>query len=101
MLEVRDLSAEDRQFAVRLLGVVVTAGGDYQTTRRTLESLGILENGAPTQLTGQETAAQLRTRGVVLATQGDARLRREAIDAFERIEARQPLAPDDQFLIAR
>ncbi|HET6575738.1 MAG TPA: tetratricopeptide repeat protein, partial [Fimbriiglobus sp.] len=38
---------------------------------------------------------------VVLAVQTDPRLRREALDAFERIEARQPLAPDDQFLYAR
>ncbi|HET6576273.1 MAG TPA: tetratricopeptide repeat protein, partial [Fimbriiglobus sp.] len=101
MLAVRDLSAEDRLFAVRLLGVIVSVGGDYQAARKTLESVGILEHGVPTRLTGQETVAQLQTRAVVLAVQTDPRLRREALDAFERIEARQPLAPDDQFLYAR
>jgi predicted Zn-dependent protease len=95
------LAAADRQEAIRYLSVLSTARHDYQTSRKELEALGILDHGLPTRLSGQETIEQLRTRATALAVQPDARLRREAITALETMELRKPLAADDQYLLAR
>jgi tetratricopeptide (TPR) repeat protein len=101
ILQQQQLSPADRQEAIRYLSVLSTARQDYQTSRRELEALGILDHGLPPRLNGQETIEQLRTRATALAIQPDARLRREAIAALETIELRRPLAADDQFLLAR
>ncbi len=101
LLRLKDLSADDRLFAVRMVSLIVTTRQDYQTSRRQLEAIGVLKDGQPVRLSGSETIDQLRTRAVALGVQPDAALRREAIAALEAIELRKPLAADDQFLLAR
>lgn len=101
VLGLQDLPTEDKQFAVRTLSVILTASQDYQTSRRGLEAIGVLERGLPARLSGSESIEQLRARAVALAVQPDPNLRREAIAAMEAVELRQKLTADDQFFLAR
>jgi predicted Zn-dependent protease len=101
VLAMKELELEEKQFAVQILSVIVTTQHDYQTSRRLLEEIGVLERGLSTKLTGLESSEQLRARAVALAVQPDSKLRREAISSLESIELRQPLTIDDQFFLAR
>ena len=101
ILDLRDLPPDDKEFALRLLAVVVSVKGSAEARREVLVRSGVLERGLPTTPTGAETLEQLRTRATVFAVQPDAALRRQAIDAFLRMRARGALSPEDELLLAR
>jgi tetratricopeptide (TPR) repeat protein len=101
ILSVRSISDDDREFARKYIAMVLGTSRDADTRREALVRLGVLEGGVPTKLTGQETTDQLRTRALAFALQPDAALRREAIAALEAVDARRPLARQDEELLAR
>lgn len=101
ILEIRDLPAEDRQDALDILARLDPRRRDSRTALQQLEALGVLERGVPTRLTGREKLSDLGTRARLLARAPNAALRRGAVAAFEAIEQRQPLRPEEQYLLAQ
>jgi tetratricopeptide (TPR) repeat protein len=101
ILKIRDLPADDRQDALTILARLRRDPQGYQTARQQLEAIGVLERGVPTRLTGRETLSVLRARAHYLAQAPSAALRREAVATLEEIDKRQPLRPEDKFLLAQ
>lgn len=100
-LGLRDLPVDDKQYALDVLAQLEQGKSDYRTTRQRLEAIGLLERGLPVPLSGRETLAQLRARFQSLAREPDAKLRREAIVTAAAIDLRQPLRPEEQYLVAQ
>lgn len=99
VLKLQGLEAEESEYARRTLAICYAAGGDADSARRGLEVLGLTENGVVRPLTGTETPAQYRTRGVALALLPDLASKRQAVAALEAI--RDKLTPPDLFLLAQ
>ncbi|MFL5343022.1 MAG: tetratricopeptide repeat protein [Gemmataceae bacterium] len=93
---------DDARFASRVMNLILASNRDYQTSRRALEALDLLDpQGFPKPLTGNESIEEIRTRAELFAHQRDLRSKREAIRLFEELGARRALLDDDQFLLAR
>jgi tetratricopeptide (TPR) repeat protein len=99
VIGMQSASAEDKDFARRMIAIALAADRDYETSRKALEAIGLVDNGSLRQATGAETSAQRRTRAVVLALQKDRASKLEAIRLLE--EDASILAPSDQFLIVQ
>ncbi|WP_145244353.1 tetratricopeptide repeat protein [Urbifossiella limnaea] len=99
ILDLQSASAEDKDFARRMLAICLAASPDYETSRRALELLGLLDNGALRAPAAAETPDQRRARAVALALQRDRASKLEAVRTLEEI--RDKLAPSDQFLLAQ
>lgn len=88
---------EDAAWARRTRAKVLIAGGRYPGLREALGLMGLTEDG---RATATATAEDRRVQIAVLAAQPDRRLRREAIRLLEELGQGEPLAADDQFLLA-
>ena len=96
-LGVKDAAAAG--WAKAVLAVVLASHGDYQSSREALALVGLVaEKRDDGPAAGLE---QERARAVVLALQPGRKQIREAIDILERLATRQPLSPEDQFLLVQ
>jgi tetratricopeptide (TPR) repeat protein len=100
------VSEGDVAWARRNLAMVVAAGRDYAKFREALNLVGLTLDAAgkvrgDADPAAQDTPEDLRARARVLATQPRGHFRSKAIALLEELNRRQPLAPDDQFLLAR
>ncbi len=102
VIALQGATAEDKDFARQMIGISLAADSDYATSRQALEKLGLVQGGQLRPLTGNETAAQRRSRIVVLALQRDRASRLEAIRMLEDdLNAGREVIPSDQFLLAQ
>jgi tetratricopeptide (TPR) repeat protein len=94
---VKDAAAA--AWARAVLAVVLASHGDYQSSREALALVGLMDgrrDDGPAAGLEQE-----RARAVVLALQPGRKQTLEAIDILERLAARQPLSPEDRFLLVQ
>lgn len=92
-------SAESKDFARRMLAICLAADRDYETSRKALELLGLVEGGTPRPPAGDEPPAQRRSRALALALQRDRESKLEAIRVLETL--RDDSTPSDRYLLAR
>ncbi|HXG12847.1 MAG TPA: tetratricopeptide repeat protein, partial [Gemmataceae bacterium] len=83
----------DAAWARRTLALALASGGDYA---QSFEALTLVELNL--QQLGNRPE-DLRAKAIVLASRPSRRA--EAIELFEEVSRRQPLAPGDQFLLAQ
>jgi tetratricopeptide (TPR) repeat protein len=90
--------AEDVAWAKRTLAVVLAAGGDYGQWREAMTLVGLREDAEPPRSKDLEDQ---RARAVVLAANQSRKQRQRAVRVLEEIKAGQPLAAEEQFLLAQ
>jgi tetratricopeptide (TPR) repeat protein len=84
--------------ARRVLWMVEATEGDYQKTEGLIASMGAR---GPEGRGEEESVEDLRARVLLLFMQGRRRDRQEAARLLEGLRQREPLTPEDQFLLAR
>jgi tetratricopeptide (TPR) repeat protein len=99
VVELRSASAADKDFARRMIAITLAADRDYETSRTALEAIGLAGDPAPRAPARGESAAQRRTRALILALQRDRASKLEAIRLLD--EDRNSLAASDQFLLVQ
>jgi tetratricopeptide (TPR) repeat protein len=87
-----------QQSATRLLAVLLGASGNSERSRKALE---LLKNGLKGQASENQSAADIRLQAFVLAARKDRQSRTDAIRLLETLGVRQPLEPDDKFMLAQ
>jgi cellulose synthase operon protein C len=92
---LKEKTQSDLDSARRLLAITLSLSPDYESSRRAFELMGLFETSPTASLD------ELRARAVVLTLQPGRRSRQESIQLFEAIDARRPLPPEDQFLLAQ
>jgi tetratricopeptide (TPR) repeat protein len=100
MIALKSPTPEDAAWARRMLALVLALQGDYQKSRRALEVLDLVEKDR-VRGAERESTEELRARALVLATARARASRLKAIRVLEELADRQPLTPDDQFLLAQ
>jgi len=99
VMKLGTASPEDREFARRMVALCIAANPDYQTSRKALEQLGLLEGNALRVATERSSPAELRVQALALALQRDKASKEQAIRILEG--ARESLSPNDTFLLAQ
>jgi cellulose synthase operon protein C len=99
VLSLSNASPDDRDFAKRMIGICLAANSDFESSRKALEYLGLVEGGVLRPPSGKETLAEIRSRALVLAFQRDSASKKQAIQLLE--QRRQTLVASDLFLLAR
>ncbi len=100
-IALRVKSPEDAAWARRILAIVYATSDDYQRSHQALAILGILDDAGRSDPRADESPEDLRAKAMVLAAQKTRVQRRAAIRLLEHLGSRQPLNPDDQFLLAQ
>lgn len=103
LLRIMELksSPDEVAWARRTLAIVLYKQGGYQQKRRALAMLDLLENAVVVASLDDMHPEDIRTRTLILGKQWSRRGRLEVIRLLEHLAARQPLSPEDQFLLAR
>jgi tetratricopeptide (TPR) repeat protein len=99
ILGIKDVGAA--AWARSLLAVVLAARGDYQQSREALAMVGLLDEKGQPVARSNESVERERAKAAVLAMQPGRRELLEAIDILEKLNARQPLTPEDRFLLVQ
>lgn len=99
VIKLQSASPEDKEFARWMVGICLAANRDYETSRKALELMGLVEGGALRRPTGSTTLPQRRARALVLGLQRDRASKLEAIYVLEEI--RDGLTASDQLLLAQ
>jgi tetratricopeptide (TPR) repeat protein len=99
IVDMKAASAEDKEFAYRMLALALAADRDYATSRQALKVLGLLEGDALRPPTGNESPAERRTRATVLALQRDRASKLRAVELLAGLG--EAATPADLFLLAQ
>jgi tetratricopeptide (TPR) repeat protein len=99
VLALKDLPAEEKAAATRMLAVCLAADRDPETSRKALELLGYLTGDQLKTPPPDETPVQRRTRATILALQKDRASKEAAARLLE--DAITALDPPDLFLLAQ
>lgn len=96
---LRSASAEDKDFARRMIAITLAADRDYENSRKALEAIGLVTDQSLRTAPKGESPAQRRTRALVLALQRDRASKLAAIELLE--EDRNALSASDLFMMAQ
>lgn len=91
---------EDAAWAKRTLAVLLSASGNYAQWREAMALLDLREDSERAKSKSDSVEDQ-RARAAVLAANQSRKQRQRAIRILEDIKARQPLAAEEQFLLAQ
>jgi tetratricopeptide (TPR) repeat protein len=94
-------ASEDVGWARRTLAFVLTVQGGYESKRRALALLGLLDNTIDDASAKEMPAEEVRTSALALAASTERARRQQAIRLLEGLESRRLLSPDDAFLLAQ
>jgi tetratricopeptide (TPR) repeat protein len=103
VLGVSGRTPDEEASARGLLSLVLAAGGEFEQSREILTKAEVPSTpGTGSQPSDvAETAEDIRSKARVLAIPGSRRERREAIRLLEALARREPLLPEDHFLLAQ
>jgi tetratricopeptide (TPR) repeat protein len=103
LIGLKNASPAQAAEAKRVLALVMASRGDYQTRVKALQMVGILgeEAGKDRPESGGVTAADQRTKILILARADNPRQRREAISLLEELVRRQQITPQERLLLAQ
>jgi tetratricopeptide (TPR) repeat protein len=100
LLRLQGRDREEAAWAKRMLALLLTLPGNRDQAKRALQLLDLAED-TPFKPGAEESIADLRTKAVVLANQGDRRHRLEAIQFMQEVVKRQPPSAEDLFRLAQ
>jgi tetratricopeptide (TPR) repeat protein len=100
LIALSSAAPDDAVWAKRTLAVVLAATGDYGQWREAMTLVGLREDAEPPRSKDIALEDQ-RARAVVLAANQSRKQRQRAVRMLEEIKAGQPLAAEEQFLLAQ
>jgi tetratricopeptide (TPR) repeat protein len=100
LMALTPAAPEDAAWAKRTLAVLLAASGDYGQWREAMTLVGLREDAEPPRSKDAALEDQ-RARAVVLAANQSRKQRQRAVRLLEEIKAGQPLAAEEQFLLAQ
>src|SRR5262249_4925003 len=92
-------NAETGRWAREALAVLLAAKGDEQSLQQAFALVGLSNDGLAPSDRGDPRLE--RARAAVLASQPGQSYQQKAIAMFESLALRQPLTPEDQFLLVQ